>query len=146
MWVDMEDASVRATHARADGQVVPVGGRFRVGETTLAYPGEPNAALSEIMNCRCVVRPASQSGEAMTANTFVLADGAFAATQDAPGLDEDLPEQRTGALVTLLPAAGDPINAASSEDMAHMTFIWMGDLMNIEADTLSMAEEVRRYA
>ena len=143
VWVDMEDDKVRGSHRHADGQVVPIGSRFKVGGTTLAYPGEPNGALEEIMNCRCVAQPAARSGETMTGSTRDLGSNAHTrALVAAAGAEEP----RTGALVTLLPAADDPTQAASSEDMAHLTFIWMGDLMDIEGDTLAMAEEVRRYA
>lgn len=68
--------------------------------------------------------------------------------QETPGPDEDLPdpEERTGALVVLLPAADDPITAATSEDMAHMTTIWFGDVNEMSTDREDLVQAVRLYA
>ena len=150
-WVDMEDAAVREAHRHAAGQVVPIGGAFMVGGVKMGYPGEPVGPIELWINCRCVAQPAARSGETMSESTLDLgARGSFTVMQDTPGPDENLPdpEHRTGALVVLLPAADDPISAASSEDMAHMTFIWMGDTKDFPADyePQLLAEEVAAYA
>lgn len=52
-WVTRRDAKVRATHAAADGQTVPVGGLFMVGGYSLRYPGDSWAPVHETANCRC---------------------------------------------------------------------------------------------
>lgn len=64
-------------------------------------------------------------------------------------------QSNSGALVVLVPADSDPIAAASSEDFAHMTFVWFGDAAELqsrdtpEAPQIDMDElilEVRQYA
>lgn len=140
-WVTVGDASVRDAHAAANGQVVAIGGAFSVGGVKMGYPGEPVGPPENWINCRCVAMPSTRSGETMS----IIAT----AMQDTPGLDEDLPEpeDRTGALVVLLPAESDPISAASSEDMAHLTFVWMGDVRDLdEGHEASIAGEISSYA
>lgn len=56
-WIATRDSRVRDTHAEADGQVVPVGGRFNVGGASMAYPGDPSAPAGEVVNCRCTIAP-----------------------------------------------------------------------------------------
>jgi hypothetical protein len=56
VWVTSHDRSVRPTHRIADGQMVPMGGMFRVGEDMLRYPGDPLGNPEEVVNCRCHVR------------------------------------------------------------------------------------------
>lgn len=72
----------------------------------------------------------------------------FTAMQETPGPDEDMPapEARTGALIVLLPAETDPTVTASSEDAAHLTFIWMGDVNELAADAEELEQAVRIYA
>ncbi len=53
-WGSTEDNRTRRTHAEADGQTVGVFDLFRVGETLLRYPGDPDGSAEEIINCRCV--------------------------------------------------------------------------------------------
>lgn len=50
------DATVRATHRKADGQVRLLDDRFRVGAFRLRYPGDPAdlpESWPEVANCRC---------------------------------------------------------------------------------------------
>lgn len=54
-WVSRMDAAVRATHAVANGQTVPVGERFEVGAYSMKYPGDATAPPGETANCRCVI-------------------------------------------------------------------------------------------
>lgn len=69
----------------------------------------------------------------------------------AAGDDE---EPHTGVGVFLIPAEDDPINAASSEDQAHMTTIGMGTVDDLNVDTAehpmididTLMQEVRQYA
>lgn len=160
MWLDMGDSHVRPAHARADGQVVPMGSAFTIDGAKLAYPGEPVGPPELWIECRCVIMPAAASGETMSANTFdlgpdddedpgvILSENAFTAMQETPGPDEDMPEpeQRTGALIVLLPAESDPVTAATSEDQAHMTTIWFGDVNELGADAEEVEQAVRLYA
>ena len=55
MWVSQKDGRVRHTHRVADGQTVPINGYFKVGNSLLAYPTDPEGEPEEIVNCRCHV-------------------------------------------------------------------------------------------
>ncbi len=143
-WVDMEDAAVRETHRHAAGQVVPIGGAFMVGGVKMGYPGEPVGPIELWISCRCVAQPAARSGETMSENTLDLGSNAHTRALVADAGAED---PRTGALVVLLPADDDPITAATSEDQAHMTFVWMGDVSDIDdAARAAIGGEVSSYA
>jgi hypothetical protein len=54
-WLASKDARTRDSHREADGQVVPIGRPFRVGESLLAMPGDPAAPPWEVIGCRCTV-------------------------------------------------------------------------------------------
>ena len=45
-------------------------------------------------------------------------------------------EQHTGVGVFLLPEASDPVVAASSEP-AHLTTVWLGDMNDLDEDTIA---------
>jgi hypothetical protein len=62
-WVTRRDDRVRHTHHLADGQAVPVQGRFLVGEGFLAFPGDPTGPIGEVINCRCVLVAADRQGK-----------------------------------------------------------------------------------
>lgn len=53
MWVSQKDGRVRHTHRVADGQTVPIKGYFKVGNSLLAYPTDPEGEPEEVVNCRC---------------------------------------------------------------------------------------------
>lgn len=139
MWVDMSDANVRGSHSAVDGQVVPIGSTWTVEGVKVGHPGEPVGPPSVWINCRCVAMPAAKTGEVMSANTFQL--------DDAQPVGEPVEEApRQGALVVLLPAADDPVVAASSEDVAHMTTVWFGDTSELTVDVEGLEQAVRLYA
>lgn len=53
-------ARTRPTHRAADGQRVPLGGTFTVGDAQLRFPGDPLGLPREVIQCRCttvMVRP-----------------------------------------------------------------------------------------
>ncbi|AOE44923.1 capsid morphogenesis protein [Gordonia phage Twister6] len=55
-WLATEDTRVRATHRVADGQVVPLTERFRVGGFLLDHPADATTiAPHEVINCRCAM-------------------------------------------------------------------------------------------
>lgn len=55
-------------------------------------------------------------------------------------------EQHTGVGVFLIPEASDPIVAASSEP-AHLTTVWLGDMNDLDEDTIgAIRDEVVAYA
>ena len=49
------DAKTRKTHWAADGQRVPIDGKFQVGRAHLEYPGDRSGPPEEWKNCRCRV-------------------------------------------------------------------------------------------
>lgn len=103
-----------------------------------ATPEEGIAAAAALEDCGC-----DQKG------AFDLEGEAFTAMQETPGPDEDLPdpEDRTGALIVLIPDSNDPTVAASSEDIAHLTTVWLGDLSDgVQMDPDAVIAAVREYA
>jgi len=52
-WLATEDERTRPTHRVADGQTVPFGSPFRVGDDDLLFPGDPTGSPGEVINCRC---------------------------------------------------------------------------------------------
>jgi len=52
-WLATADRRTRPSHARADGQRIPVGGVFVVGGALLRYPGDPGGPARETVLCRC---------------------------------------------------------------------------------------------
>ena len=56
-WVTMGDKNVRALHVETNGETVPSGMPFSVGEYELLYPGQPVGPPEVWINCRCVARP-----------------------------------------------------------------------------------------
>jgi SPP1 gp7 family putative phage head morphogenesis protein len=52
-WVSVNDDRTRPDHVDANGQVVPMDGKFKVGGVELDYPCDPSGPPDEIINCRC---------------------------------------------------------------------------------------------
>jgi hypothetical protein len=50
-WQAAEDARTRPTHVAADGQTVALNEPFRVGNTSLDFPGDPAGPPEEVINC-----------------------------------------------------------------------------------------------
>ena len=134
-WVTMGDASVREEHREAGGQVVPTGQPFTVGEVEMLYPGQPVGDPSNWMNCRCVARPTSLDGEFKSPATTFSADDASPDAGDQVG-----EEEITTTVIVALPAADDPISAASSERSgAHATLLFLGDSSVLDEASLNAA-------
>ena len=107
VWVSMEDERVRPTHRAADGQRVPIGESFTVGGFKMSRPGDLRAPIEETINCRCLM----------------------AVMRDTPALAAAVSQDRvTGVGIFLLPHSDHPVNAMSTEDMPHVTTVWLGDL------------------
>lgn len=53
-WMSAGDDRVRETHQEAEGQTVPIGDPYQVGDATLMFPGDPDGPDEECINCRCV--------------------------------------------------------------------------------------------
>jgi hypothetical protein len=54
-WVATMDSRTRKSHYRADGQRVPINGRFSVGKAELRHPGDSRGPAEEVVNCRCAI-------------------------------------------------------------------------------------------
>jgi uncharacterized protein with gpF-like domain len=54
-WLSAADDRTRETHREANGQVVGMDDTFRVGDSDLAFPGDPSGPADEVINCRCAV-------------------------------------------------------------------------------------------
>lgn len=119
-WVTMEDDKVRESHQNASGQQIPTGGKFKVGDVEMLYPGEPVGDPENWINCRCVVRPA------------MLNESLTAAANNGNGV--------TSTVIVALPAADDPASAVSSEEAgAHCTLLFLGDSANLDGEALKVA-------
>lgn len=55
VWVCTIDGRTRDDHFAADGQRVPLDGTFLVGGHELRYPGDKNAPVEQVANCRCTI-------------------------------------------------------------------------------------------
>lgn len=132
-WVTMGDGAVRDSHQEANGQNVPTGQEFEVGGEKLLYPGQPVGDPSVWINCRCLARPAMLDGE--------LAGKTLTAAGETPDAgDQVVEEEITSTVIVALPAADDPISAASSERSgAHATLIFLGDSAALDEEALKQA-------
>lgn len=54
-WVCTIDGRTRDDHFAADGQRVPLDGTFLVGGHEMRYPGDKNAPVEQVANCRCTI-------------------------------------------------------------------------------------------
>ena len=54
-WLATLDKRTRHSHRAVDGQHIPVGEKFIVGNTELEYPADPKGDPSETYNCRCTL-------------------------------------------------------------------------------------------
>lgn len=55
VWICTLDSRTRPTHWAADGQRVPLGGKFKVGREQLRYPADSAGSAANTRNCRCRV-------------------------------------------------------------------------------------------
>jgi hypothetical protein len=53
VWISTIDERTRLSHWRADGQRVPLDGKFLVGDAHLDHPGDPHGPPEETIRCRC---------------------------------------------------------------------------------------------
>ena len=56
-WLSSRDDKVRETHQMADAQRVDISESFKVGDSLLSYPGDPNGPPEEVIGCRCITLP-----------------------------------------------------------------------------------------
>jgi hypothetical protein len=56
-WISTDDPRTRPTHKAADKQRTLLPEPFIVGGARLLFPGDPNGAANEVINCRCTLLP-----------------------------------------------------------------------------------------
>ncbi len=56
-WITTLDGKERPSHFEAHGQIRAIDEAFDVGDSTLMWPGDPDAPPEEICNCRCATQP-----------------------------------------------------------------------------------------
>ena len=107
-----QDDRVRPTHEEADGQTVPLDGRFQVGDDLLDYPGDPQGTDAEVVQCRCVLIYDEQPVTAAAVN----------AGQDG---DADL------AMVAVYPAEDEQaalaVDGGQEPETIHCTMVFLGE-------------------
>jgi hypothetical protein len=52
-WLTESDSRVRLTHRQVDGETIPLGAMYRVGNDLMLFPGDPMASVDEVAGCRC---------------------------------------------------------------------------------------------
>lgn len=56
-WLATLDDRTRDSHAATNGQIVGIDEMFDVDGIEMDYPGDPNAPVEEVVNCRCSTAP-----------------------------------------------------------------------------------------
>lgn len=119
-WVSVDDDKVRPSHrAVAASGPVPADGKFDVGGHEMFGPGDTSAPIEEWANCRChAIYTRVQEGEPMVA---------AANPQEA-------------FVIVGLPADGDSIYAASSDDPPHLTLLYLSTAVLEQAKQILAGE------
>lgn len=144
-WTSMHDPSVRHAHSLVDGQVRSINEPFTVEGVDLQYPGQPVGPPEVWINCRCVAQPAAARGDANVSDTTMTLSDDFDSRSRSLTAAADEAED-TGVGIFLIPTESDPIMAASSEEPAHLTTIWMGAKDDLSVDLEELEQAVRLYA
>jgi HK97 family phage portal protein len=55
VWLATPDTRTRDSHRKADGEIVAMDDTFDIGDSRLEYPGDPNGAAGDVINCRCTL-------------------------------------------------------------------------------------------
>jgi len=114
-WLSVGDNRVRAAHAAAVGQTVPIDQPFSVGGASLMYPGDPTGPLRLVARCRCRLSYTDEPTTITAAARPDVSELAMIAVYPTP--DEQ------DAIST---AGGNP-----AETM-HCTMVFLGEVANID--------------
>ena len=101
-WVTSADDRVRPSHAAQHGVTVDIGDHFTVGEARMSGPHDPTAPIDELAGCRCWLQ-----------------------VEKADSLAAAGPPPEETFIVALLPEADDLVNAATSEQVPHVTVLYL---------------------
>lgn len=141
-WLATDDSRTRPTHRHADGQVVPRGTPFEVGDSQLKVPGDPAGPPAEVINCRCTWL-AVDTAEGISVDVPGRGQGgmtdemsAIAAAAAVPGpdqVDTMTGEPHDGAMIALVPStpAAWTIPDGEPADAVHLTLAYLGDAADI---------------
>jgi hypothetical protein len=110
-WVTMGDSEVRKLHVETNGETVPSGQPFLVGEYELLYPGQPVGPPEVWINCRCVARPYLLEDFKVKTTEFT-ADPVLLVDQQA----EDSPDSQDSPELTSVTAAVEAEPEAEVEE------------------------------
>ncbi|HCB59090.1 MAG TPA: hypothetical protein DEP82_14540 [Arthrobacter bacterium] len=129
--VGLEWIGTCTAHSSLSGQRVRTGHEFAADGVRTLYPGQALAAADR-NDCSCVVRPvmldSEPSGNTGQSNSLTAA------------ADPEDGDVSTTCVIVALPAASDPVTAASSEpDGAHCTLLFLGDTAALDRDALAAA-------
>jgi hypothetical protein len=94
MWISRGDPKVRHLHRELHGRVRPPGTPFHIWTQTgqtLSYPGDPDAPLDAVINCRCALLLIPSKDAAYAEQVFHVPPGDF--TIAASGTLDPLVEQ-----------------------------------------------------
>lgn len=122
VWLTMRDERVRHAHADMDGEAVHLSETFSVDGHRMYGPGDMSAPLELWINCRCILA-IEQRSDTMS----LLAAGGGNAN---------------GMGIFALPTDTDPIQTVSSEDLPHVTMIWMGEVGDYEGDIHALRDRI----
>lgn len=75
VWLSAHDTRTRPTHRAAHGQVVGAHEQFLVGEARMDRPGDPDAPLDEVIQCRCTAAYLTRAEHEQIASALTAAGG-----------------------------------------------------------------------
>ncbi|MEV0754966.1 phage minor head protein [Streptosporangium sp. NPDC050280] len=147
-WLATLDLRTRDAHFRADGQVVPLDGVFRVGGEFLDFPGDPIASPGNTVNCRCAMTFHSEESAEPPPDTGRqgLSDQEINDVVNGfekRGVVRDISAASggpyTGAMVALVPSQADIdrllVDDGELADDLHLTLLFLGDGDDVDAET-----------
>lgn len=117
-WVTMADEKVRAGHAEAHGQTVPVHAAFSVAGYAAQYPGDANLPIGQRARCRCVIAYTDgPDGDAAPLTVEQMSKSALQVVAERFGVDATSMSKRD--LVRAVRAATDalPLEQASRRSL-----------------------------
>lgn len=89
VWIAAQDTRTRPTHRAAHGQMVGAHDQFHVGEALMDRPGDPDAPLDEVIQCRCTAAYLTRAEHEEIASALTAAATAGGDVTETPL--EDLP-------------------------------------------------------
>lgn len=133
IWDAFFDAKTRPSHMRVDGEIRELEEKFSNG---LKYPGDPNGAAAEVVNCRCRSRTDARwaldaESTKMLGDVSEMSDKRKQEIADKLGIPVEDLEQYSGQIV--------PVNAKSYSDFKRQ----YNELWHYEGSDLQKEAEER---